>query len=138
MINRFTKKAQLVLGESKKIANELGHSYIGTEHLLLGILSTDCVGCKILNEKKVYYQDVLSKLTKSSMQEYEKTLVDDLTPKCKRVIEGASIVAKRFGGKFIGSEHLLLSFLILVIKRVIINITYRFSYCRCTLRKPSE
>lgn len=109
MINRFTKKAQLVLGESKKIANELGHSYIGTEHLLLGILSTDCVGCKILNEKKVYYQDVLSKLGKSSMQEYEKALVDDLTPKCKRVIEGASIVAKRFGGKFIGSEHLLYS-----------------------------
>ncbi len=109
MINRFTKKAQLVLGASRKEANELGHSYIGTEHLLLGILSTDCVGCKILNEKKVFYQDVLSKITKSSPPDYESTLIDDLTPKCKKVIEGASIVAKRFGGKLIGSEHLLYS-----------------------------
>lgn len=109
MINRFTKKAQLVLEASRKCAKELGQSYIGTEHLLLGILSTDCVGCKILNEKKVFYEDVFSKLAVTSNQGGIDVALDDLTPKCKRVIEGASIVAKRFGGKFIGSEHLLYS-----------------------------
>lgn len=109
MINRFTKKAQLVLGSSKKEANELGHSYIGTEHLLLGILSTDCVGCKILNEKNIFYEDAVAILKKSSPRDKDKVSADDLTPKCKKVIEGASVIAKRFGGKLIGSEHLLYS-----------------------------
>lgn len=109
MINRFTKKAQLVLGSSKKEASELGHSYIGTEHLLLGILSNDCVGCKILNEKNVFYQDVFDLIKKNSPPDSEKSLTDDLTPKCKRIIEGAAAISKRFGGKLIGSEHLLYS-----------------------------
>ncbi len=109
MVNRFTQKAQVVLSSSKKCAKELGHLYIGTEHLLLGILSTDCVGCKILNEKRVFYNDVFQKVQQISVRDNDKGSLDDLTPRCKRVIEGASLVAKRFGGKFIGSEHLLYS-----------------------------
>ena len=53
MNNRFTKKANEVLSASKKAAKESGSLYIGTEHLLLGILSTECIGAKILKEKGV-------------------------------------------------------------------------------------
>ena len=109
MVNRFTQKAQTVLSASKKAASELGQSYIGTEHLLLGILATDCIACKILNEKRVFYNDVYTKLLELRTDDKNIIGSSELTPKCKRVIEGASSVAKRFGGSFIGSEHLLYS-----------------------------
>ena len=110
MVNRFTQKAQIVLSSAKKCAYELGASYIGTEHLLLGILATDCVGCKILNDKRVFYNDALEKIIDfTNNDQQENSFEMELSPKCKRVIEGAAIVAKRFGGKFIGSEHLLYS-----------------------------
>ncbi len=108
MVNRFTEKAQVVLTNAKKCAQELNTSYIGTEHLLLGILSTDCIGCKILNDKRVFYNDALDKIIDfSSVNSETKGKEKELSPKCKRVIEGASIIAKRFDGKFIGSEHIL-------------------------------
>ncbi|MBE6664504.1 MAG: ATP-dependent Clp protease ATP-binding subunit [Ruminococcaceae bacterium] len=108
MVNRFTEKAQVVLTNAKKCAKELNTSYIGTEHLLLGILSTDCIGCKILNDKRVFYNDALDKIIDfSSIKIDTKINEKELSPKCKRVIEGASIIAKRFDGKFIGSEHIL-------------------------------
>ena len=109
MVNRFTQKAQEILSFSKKCAKELSHSYIGTEHLLLGILSTDCIGRKILNEKKIFYDDIYQKLLEISASDNVYKSVNDLTPKCKKTIEGASSIAKRYGGKFIGSEHLLYS-----------------------------
>ena len=109
MINRFTQKAQAVLNASKKCAKELGHLYIGTEHLLLGILTVDCVGSKILNDKRVFYNDALQRINEISINDDKGGSFDDLTPRCKKVIEGASHIAKRFGGKFIGSEHILYS-----------------------------
>ena len=109
MVNRFTQKAQAVLNASKKCAKELGHLYIGTEHLLLGILVTDCVGSKILNDKRIFYNDALQRVREISVDDGKNSTLNDLTPRCKRIIEGASVAAKRFGGKFIGSEHLLYS-----------------------------
>ena len=43
MVNRFTSKSQQVLQGAKKCAEKMGHTYIGTEHLLLGILNTECI-----------------------------------------------------------------------------------------------
>ncbi|MBQ7907527.1 MAG: ATP-dependent Clp protease ATP-binding subunit [Clostridia bacterium] len=105
MINRFTKKAESVISHSKQCAQELFHSYIGTEHLLLGILGTECVGSRLLEEKKVYYKDVFSRLTpgnKNSAVEAE-----SLTPKFKKIIEESYSVSLKFNNKLIGSEHIL-------------------------------
>ena len=108
MVNRFTQKAQAVLTTAKKCASELGSDYIGTEHLLLGILSIDCIGCKILNDKRIFYNEVLDKIISFYGDTYlSESQGKDLSPKCKEAIEGASVVAKKFGGKFIGSEHIL-------------------------------
>ena len=109
MNSRFTKKANEVLNASKKAAKELGGLYIGTEHLLLGILSTDCVGSKILKEKGIYYDACLKKIKGIDSVATKKHSLEELSPRAKRVIEGASQLAKRFGGRFIGSEHILYS-----------------------------
>lgn len=109
MNSRFTKKANEVLNASKKFAKELGHLYIGTEHLLLGILSTDCVGAKILKEKGICFDDCLKMIAETAIREPKKLSLEELSPRAKRVIEGAGQLAKRFGGRFIGSEHILYS-----------------------------
>ena len=108
MINRFTPKAQTVLQSAKRCAEKMGHTYIGSEHLLLGILNTDCVGGKILKEKNIFYNEVLDKVAEiSGSGSFSNLSGTELTPKCKRIIEGASNCAKRFKGRFIGSEHML-------------------------------
>lgn len=108
MVNRFTPKAQSALQSAKKCAEKLGHTYIGSEHLLLGILSTDCVGSKILDEKKISYSEVYDKVVEiSGSGSFSNLSGGELTPKCKRIIEGSSSCAKRFKSNFIGSEHML-------------------------------
>ena len=95
MANRFTPKAQGVLQGAKKCAERLGHTYIGSEHLLLGILSTDCVGSKILEEKKISYSEVYDKVVEiSGSGSFSNLSGGELTPKCKRIIEGSASCAK--------------------------------------------
>ena len=48
MVNRFTPKAQAAISTAKKWAEKMGHSYIGSEHLILGILGCESVGKKLL------------------------------------------------------------------------------------------
>ena len=107
MNSRFTKKANELLSASKKCARDLGSLYIGTEHLLLGLLLTDCVGAKILKEKGVSYEGCLKKIKQSLPSVRKDHCLEELSPRAKRVIEGAAHLAKRFGGRFIGSEHIL-------------------------------
>lgn len=108
MVNRFTKKAQDALQNAKKCAEKAGHTYIGSEHLLIGILSTDCVGSKILEEKNVTYNEVYAKVIEiSGAGSFSNLSGGELTPKSKRIIESSSLCAKKFKSKFIGSEHIL-------------------------------
>ncbi|MBR2024793.1 MAG: ATP-dependent Clp protease ATP-binding subunit ClpC, partial [Clostridia bacterium] len=88
MVNRFTKKAQDALQSAKKCAEKSGHTYIGSEHLLIGILSTDCVGSKILEERNVLYNEVYDKVIEiSGAGSFSNLSGTELTPKCKRIIE---------------------------------------------------
>lgn len=107
MLNRFTKRAEAVLQSAKRNAERLGCAYIGSEHLLLGILDTDCVGCKILEEKQLNYNDMYKKLCDMRKNAPVTTSLDSLTPKLKRIVEQSSSLLQKFGGMLIGSEHLL-------------------------------
>ena len=108
MVNRFTPKAQAALTSAKKCAEKMGHSYIGTEHLVLGILCCDCVGKKILEDKRIFYADVYAKLSEiAGIGSDDADEVRQLTPRCKRVIESSALYAKGFGVKLIGTEQLL-------------------------------
>ena len=110
MVNRFTPKAQASLTTAKRTAEKMGHSYIGSEHLILGILSCDCIGKKMLEDKKITYKDVYGKLIEiAGIGNEDASYIRELTPKCKRVIELSSVFAKRFGSLSIGTEHFLLA-----------------------------
>ena len=109
MNSRFTKKTNELLSASKKCAKELGNLYIGSEHILLGILLTDCVGAKILTEKGVSYEGCLKKIKQALPSVRKDHCLEELSPRAKRIIEGAAQLAKRFGGRFVGSEHILYS-----------------------------
>ena len=111
MINKFTQRAQSSLNFSLKLAHELGHSYIGTEHLLLGLLSEkESIAYKVLSGRGAR----LSRL-KQSLIDYvgigtKKDISSaDMSPRLARTIENASNEALRLGAKLIGSEHLLFS-----------------------------
>ena len=108
MVNRFTPKAQAALTTAKKCAEKMGHSYIGTEHLILGILSCECVGKRLLEEKRITYSEVYSKLAEiAGIGNEDKESIRQLTPKCKRAIEMSAVCAKRLGVHLIGTEHML-------------------------------
>ena len=110
MVNRFTPKAQAALTTAKRYAEKMGHSYIGSEHLILGILGCDCVGKKLLEDKKITHKEVYARLEEiAGIGNESPSYIRELTPKCKRVIEISSIMAKKFDSRFIGTEHLLLA-----------------------------
>lgn len=107
MVNRFTPKARDVLEATKSKSEALGHTYIGTEHLLLGLLSTECVGEQILRDKGASLEKILDYVVDISPSGEASDFEAYFTPRCKRVLESALSFAKRTGGKFVGTEHIL-------------------------------
>ncbi|MBR7100979.1 MAG: ATP-dependent Clp protease ATP-binding subunit [Clostridia bacterium] len=108
MTKNFTKKAKEALESSKSHAERLGHTYIGSEHLLLGIMCTECVASKLLDDKKVLYTDIYDSIVRISGLGTKSPLVYcSFTPKCRKILESSSALATKFNGSFIGSEHIL-------------------------------
>jgi ATP-dependent Clp protease ATP-binding subunit ClpC len=110
---KFTERARRVLTAAQEEAQHLNHNYIGTEHILLGLIrEEEGVAAKVLISMGV----TLSKVR--SAVEYiigrgEKASTGEigLTPRAKRVIELAIDEARRLGHNYIGTEHLLLGLL---------------------------
>ena len=110
MTKNFTPKAKEALECAKRSAEKLGHTYIGSEHLLIGIICTECAASKILDDKKILYTDVYDSIVKISGSGTASELLScTFTPKCKKILEASSALASRYDGKFIGSEHILYS-----------------------------
>jgi len=109
----FTKKAQSALNSSVLLAKQLGHTYIGTEHFLLGILNEgDCAGAKILSKYGVLYEKVINEIVGIVGKGAPSNVSSrDLTPRCKKVIENSAHIAQKFENGFIGTEHILLALL---------------------------
>ncbi len=113
MSDKFTMKAQNALSAALKIAREMGHSYVGTEHLLMGLISTkDCIASKILLRCGISESQVVREVENiSGVGTFGYITSKDMTPGCRRIIEKASDEYKSYGHKFIGTEHILLSIL---------------------------
>ncbi len=110
MINRFTKTAQAALNFALSSARELGHSYIGSEHLLLGLLAEENgVAAKILSNKGIDREKVYGIVDAAGAPSAQLATSSDMTPRTKRIIERSSYEASRFGSHYIGTEHLLLA-----------------------------
>jgi len=113
MIYKFTKRAEKALEAANKVAIELGHNYIGTEHLLYGLVKEGSgIACKVLenqgvtSEKILQEIEVLIGINKELSGSIESSA--GFTPRTKRVIENAFREAKKQGNDYIGTEHLLI------------------------------
>ena len=111
MNTKFTKKAQNALSLSQKYAQELGHTYIGSEHLLMGLVGEgDCVAAKILQARGADFsrvRDAVASLT--GVGSCSHVSPEDMTPRLRKIIEGAARECASTAQSYIGTEHLLLS-----------------------------
>jgi excisionase family DNA binding protein len=115
IFEQFTKRAQAVLVLTQEEAKQLHHTYIGTEHLLLGILQEgDGVGAKLLREfgcdlhtMRQAVQDTVGRGPAGEHPQGEMPV----TPRLKQVFEFAREEAKRFEHAHVGTEHLVLGLL---------------------------
>ena len=110
MTYKFTARAEKALEIANEIAIELGHNYIGTEHLLYGLVKEGTgIANKVLNNQDITESAVIEKIEEliGTGEKRGNTTVG-FTPRTKRVIENAFREAKKLSSDFIGTEHLLI------------------------------
>ncbi len=107
----FTEKANKALNKAVEAAENLGHTYIGSEHLLLGLLSdTSTVAGTVLSSKKITYDNVEEYIKQTIGIGVPTQLgIEDFTPRSKRIIETALSLSNGMGYSLAGTEHILLS-----------------------------
>ena len=112
MTYNFTNRAKKAIEIADDIAEELGHSYIGTEHILYGLSKEGSgVASRVLENQNITSEDILNKIEEliGREEEIEETL--GFTPRTKRVIENAFLEARKLNYNYIGTEHLLIGIL---------------------------
>ena len=108
---RFTARAEKALELANDLALELGHNYIGTEHILYGLCKEGTgVASKVLENQNITDEDVLREIEMLIGVGEPLSENDSLgfTPRSKRIIENSFVEARKLGSEFIGTEHLLI------------------------------
>ncbi len=112
-MNDFSNKAAEALNLSVEAARQLGHGYVGTEHLLYGLSrADDSVSSSVLTERGITPEYVIEKITEligTGSPSYVNG--SDMTPRLKKVIENSVYEARNLGYNMVGSEHLLIALL---------------------------
>ena len=105
--------AQKALRNAHECASGFGHGYVGSEHLLLGILNErDATAAKVLTEAGVAKGELASKIIESvGRGTSAKITAQGLTPSAGRIVKRACELAKRRGKSYISTEHILLALL---------------------------
>ena len=109
MVYKFTKSGEKVLAIANELATDLGHSYIGTEHILYGLACEENgVASKVLKKQDIEPEDILDKIEELiGSQIKENFAILGFTPRTKKILENAYIEAKKLGSNYIGTEHIL-------------------------------
>lgn len=107
----FTEKANRALNKAVQAAESMGHTYIGSEHLLLGLLSDKTtVAGAVLAARHIQYDNIENYIKQAVGVGVPTELVpDDFTPRSKRIIETAVQLARGMGQALVGTEHVLLA-----------------------------
>ena len=112
MMQRFTDDAQRVLSFAQEAALELGHDYVGTEHVLIGLTKVkNGVAAKALNELGLSAESIIEDVENHIGRGHKKASSVYMTPRVKHVLELAVEVANRMNHNYVGTEHILLGLL---------------------------
>lgn len=112
MMQRFTDDAQRVLSFAQEAALELGHDYVGTEHVLIGLTKVkNGVAAKALIELGIVTEDIFEAVEEQVGRGNKKATSIYMTPRVKHVLELAIQVANRMNHNYVGTEHILLGLL---------------------------
>ena len=112
MMQRFTDDAQRVLSLAQEAALELGHDYVGTEHVLIGLIKVKTgVAAKALNELGLSVETIIEDVEAHIGRGNKKASSVYMTPRVKHVLELAVEVANRMNHNYVGTEHILLGLL---------------------------
>ena len=109
---KFTQRAEYAIEKAGAAAGNMGHSYVGTEHLLLGILLEDSgVGARVLRRRGITESALRKAITSLDGTGAPSAPEHRLTLRAKQAFERAAIEAEALGQNYIGTEHLLLGIL---------------------------
>ena len=110
---RFTERAQAALRLAQECSAELGHGYVGSEHLLLGLAREGKgVAAKVLQSAGLEPESLKAAIARMvGVGAPGGAPSQGLTPRCKKIIELSLTEAARLGHHYVGTEHLLLGFL---------------------------
>ncbi|MCI8853566.1 MAG: ATP-dependent Clp protease ATP-binding subunit [Lachnospiraceae bacterium] len=114
MFYSYTEKAERVIQSARKISRKLGHSYVGTEHLLVGLLQEEsCVPSQLLAQKGVQKEKLLQMISDLIAPGTDSPTIErrDYTPRARRVLEQAEEEADRFEEERVSTEHLFIAML---------------------------
>ena len=112
MMQRFTDDAQQVLSFAQEAALELGHDYVGTEHVLIGLIKVkNGVAAKALNELGLSAETIIEDVEEHIGRGNKKASSVYMTPRVKHVLELAVEVSNHMNHNYVGTEHILLGLL---------------------------
>ena len=112
MTYKFTKSGEKVLEIAEKLAKTLGHIYVGTEHLLFGLIDEkNGVAGKVLESQNLTSEKLLEKIKDMIGVNVSQDAVLGFTPKLKKILENSYIEAKKLDSNYISTEHMLVGML---------------------------
>ena len=106
----FTQKANNAVNVAISQAGALGHTYVGSEHLILGMLDEGSgVAYTVLTQKNVSFESYRNQIIQSVGRGAKTNLTpEDFTPRCKRLLEMAIVKSRVMGQSYVGTEHILI------------------------------
>ena len=111
--NKLTERAQVVILEAENESEKFKHGYVGTEHILLGILKEDGYSAKLLKKYNVDSENIRTMIQKylgyGDIKKSEDNIL--LTPRTKRLVDESFAAAKKLIHKYVSPEHILLALL---------------------------
>ena len=144
IINRFTPRAQQVLRLAREEAARFNHNYVGTEHLLLGLIKLgEGVAVNVLQKMGLNLETIRMEVEKQVGSGPEKKIAGSIpyTPRVKKVLARVGWEAKSLNHTYVGAEHLLLGILregTGVAHRILINVGLDLERTRTEIRKELD
>jgi len=111
MYDKFTENAKNAINLAREVAFRLSHNYIGTEHLLIGLMEVEGVASKILEENGVTVEKVLELVNQLIAPNNGVEMMDagSFTPRSKRILDQSYKEAAKFKAQLVGTEHILIA-----------------------------